>query len=352
MTEGRNPSFAYSTHQVRVVFGAGSLTQLAAELDREGLRHVLLLTTPGRARELDAVVAQLNPHLAGTYAGARPHVPAEAIQAARDVLERVEPDACLTLGGGSAIGLGKALAQKTGLPLVAIPTTYSGSEMTSIWGVTDGEVKRTGRDPAVAPRLVLYDPELTLSLPAESTAASGMNAIAHAVEAAYAPDADPVSSLLAWDAIRRLADSLTILVNSPYDRAARAEALTGAHLAGRALDMTSMGLQHKLAHVLAGSFGLPHAQAHAALLPCVVAFNATAAPEAMDRIAAALGTDDAVSGIAELAKVLKIKSLRELGFNAAMIPRAAALATQAAYANPRLVTEPVVRTLLESALAA
>jgi len=345
-------AFAYSTHQVRVVFGAGSLSRLAAELDREGLRHVLLLTTPGRARELDAVVAELTPHLAGTFAGARPHVPAESIQAARDVVARAQPDALLTLGGGSAIGLGKAIAQKTGLPLVAIPTTYSGSEMTSIWGVSDGDVKRTGRDPGVAPRLVIYDPELTRGLSPRTSAASGMNAIAHAVEAAYAPDGGPVSSLLAWDAIRRLADSLPVIVTAPLDMDARAEALTGAHLAGRALDQTSMGLQHKLAHVLAGSFGMPHAETHAALLPCVMAFNAPAAPQAMDAVAEALRTDDAVVGIAELVRALELPTLRELGFNEKMISRAAALAVKSGYANPRPVEEADVRSLLERALAA
>ncbi len=345
-------SFAYSTQKVRVVFGAGSAQRLADELDRDELHRVLILTTPGRAKELDGIVAQLGTRLGGTFAGARPHVPTEAIQAARDVVDRAQPDACIAFGGGSAIGLGKAIAQKTGLPLVAIPTTYSGSEMTAIWGVSDGEVKRTGRDPAIAPRLVIYDPALTLSLPPRSSAASGMNAIAHAVEASYAPDANPVSALLAWDAIRRLSDSLPVIVSDPENLEARIEAFTGAHLAGRALDMTSMGLQHKLAHVLAGSFGMPHAETHAALLPCVVAFNAPAAQEAMDMVAEGLRTDDAVAGIAELARTLETPTLHELGFNASMIPRAAALAVRSSYTNPRPVGDEDVRALLTRALAA
>lgn len=344
--------FSYDTRAVRVVFSAGALARLPGELDREGLRRVLLLTTPGRARHLDAVVSLMASRLGGTFAGARQHVPAEAVRTAMDVVARVTPDACLTMGGGSAIGMGKAIAQKTGLPLIAIPTTYSGSEMTAIWGVSDGLTKRTGRDPRVAPQLVIYDPELTYDLPAGVSAASGMNAIAHCVEAAWAPDASPVSNLLAWDGLRRLADSLPGIMKAPGDADARAEALTGAHLAGRALDMTTMGLHHRLCHVLGGSFGLPHAETHAALLPCVTAFNAAAAPEAMARIAAALRADDAVSGLVDLTRILGTPKLKDLGFTAEQIPQAASLAIATPIANPRPVDEAGVRAVLEDALSA
>ena len=343
-------NFAYATRSVRVVFRAGALADLGSELDREEHRRALLLTTPGRALNVDRLLDHLGERLAATFAGARVHVPVDAVMAAQELADRVTPDCLLTFGGGSAIGLGKAIAQKTGLPLVAIPTTYSGSEMTSIWGVTDASAKRTGRDERVAPRLVIYDPELTYDLPPEVSAASGMNAIAHAVESAWAPDASPVSELLAWDAIRRLGDNLPLLCDDPHDPVARAGALLGAHLAGRSLDMTTMGLHHKLCHVLGGSFGMPHAATHAALLPCVVAWNAGAAPDAMARIAAALRTEDAVEGLLLLRELLKTPTLRELGFNAAMIPRAAALAATGRVPNPRPVTEDGVRYVLESAL--
>ena len=344
-------NFRYETRAVRVIFRVGAAADLPGELDRDELRRVLLLTTPGRAHTLDAIIEGLGERLAATYAGARVHVPTDAVMAAQDLADRVRPDVLVTFGGGSAIGLGKAIAQKTGLPLVAVPTTYSGSEMTSIWGVTDAGAKRTGRDHRVAPRLVIYDPELTYDLPPTVSAVSGMNAIAHAVESAWAPDASPVSELLAWDAIRRLSDNLPLLRDMPRDPDARAGAFLGAHLAGRTLDMTTMGLHHRLCHVLGGSFGMPHAGTHAALLPCVAAFNAGSAPEAMVRIAAALRTEDAVAGLADLTRQLETPTLRELGFNASMIPRAAALAASGNVTNPRPVTEEGVRYVLESALA-
>jgi maleylacetate reductase len=344
-------SFTYATHDVRVVFGAGVLATLPAELERRGMRRVVLITTPGRPADREAVAALLGERLAGQCAGAMPHVPHEVVREAHPVVVRARPDALLALGGGSAIGLCKALALETGLPLAAIPTTYSGSEMTSVWGISDGQAKRTGRDPRVAPRLVIYDPELTYGLPPEVSAASGMNAIAHCVEAAYAHDAGPVSSLFASDGLRRLAESLPVIMASPRDPDARADALAGAHLAGRALDLTSMGLHHKLAHVLGGSFGLPHAGTHAALLPWVTAYNAPAAGAAMARIAAALRADDAVEGLLALARTLKTPTLADLGFTADMIPRAAALAAASSYPNPRPVDEPGVRSILACALA-
>lgn len=344
------PRFVYSTHAVRVVFGAGSLAELPEALDSLGLRRVLLITTPGRAHDTAALVALLGDRLVDVFAGATPQVPADIVRDLLTVVERVQPDGCLTLGGGSAIGLGKAIARATGLPLAAVPTTYSGSEMTSIWGITAGNEKQTGRDSRVAPRLVLYDPDLTLDLPPAVSAASGMNAIAHCVEALYAPDASPVSALLAEDGLRRLAASLPLVVRAPRDPAARGEALAGAHLAGRALDLTAMGLHHKLCHVLGGSFGLPHAATHAALLPYVVAFNMPAAPVAIGRVAAALGVTDAAVGLRELGRGMGTPTLAELGFTAADVPRAAALAVVGSYPNPRRVTEVEARGILARAL--
>ncbi len=340
--------FTYGTHAVRVVFGAGSLAALPLELERWGMRRVMLLSTPGRAA---GIVHALGGRHAGTFDGATMHVPREVVAAARAAVRSAGPDALLAFGGGSAIGLGKALALETDLPLAAIPTTCSGSEMTSIWGISDGGAKRTGRDPRVAPRLVVYDPALTTDVPPNVSAASGMNAVAHCVEALYAPDAGPVSTMFALDGLRRLAEHLPVIMTGPQDAGARAGALAGAHLAGRALDQTSMGLQHRLAHILGGSFGLPHAETHAALLSCVMAFNAPAAPEAMELIAAALESADAVSGVARLARELRTPNLAGLGFAEEMIPRAAALAAAGSYPNPRPVDEAGVRSILACALA-
>jgi maleylacetate reductase len=344
------PAFAYATRQVRVVFGAGTLRDLPAELEALGARRVVLVTTPGRDASTGALRELLGSRLAAVFAGARAHVPEPVVRDALETVTGAMPDAILALGGGSAIGLGKALARDTALPLAAVPTTYAGSEMTAIWGISAGGEKRTGRDPRVAPRLVVYDAALTYDLPPAVSAASGMNALAHGVEALYAVDANPLSSLLAEDGIRHLAASLPRVVRAPADAPARGEALLGAHLAGRALDLTSMGLHHKLCHVL-GGLGLPHAPTHAAILPYAAAFNAPAAPEAMARLAAALGGGGAATGLWNLGRALGMPSLAALGFTAGQIPAVAALVTQGSYPNPRSVTPQDVATLLERALA-
>ena len=343
-------NFAYVTHEVRVVFGAGAIAALPEELDRSGLGKAMLLVTPGRAPQRENIELLLGGRLAGVYAGAKLHVPVEVVADALGALERFRPESLLAFGGGSAIGLGKALAHATRLPLAAVATTYSGSEMTAVWGNSDGKAKRTFRNTEVAPRLVLYDPDLTHGLSPAVSAASGMNAIAHCVEAEYAPERGPVTSWFAMEGLRRLAASLPVVVKSPLDADARSDALFGAHLAGRALDMTSMGLEHKLAHILGGSFGLNHSEAHAALVPWVTAWNAPAAPDAMKRMAAALGSGDPGAALADLARRLGIKSLRQLGFTPGDIPRAAELATAMSFPNPRPVDAEGVRWILERAM--
>lgn len=343
-------TFSYVTHEVRVAFGAGALARLPDELDRGGFRKVMLLATPGRASHRERVGSLLGGRLAGEYTGARLHVPVEVVADARAALDRIRPGSLLALGGGSAIGLGKALAFEAGLPLAVVATTYSGSEMTAIWGTSDGTAKRTFRNTEVAPRLVVYDPDLTHGLSPAVSAASGMNAIAHCVEAEYAPEANPVTSFFAMEGLRRLARHLPTVVSSPRDVEARSGALLGAHFAGRALDMTSMGLEHKLAHILGGSFGLNHAEAHAALVPWVAAYNAPAAPEAMARVAEALGVPDAAVGLATLSRRLGIRTLGELGFPSDGIARAAEMALGLTFPNPRAVDAEGVRWILERAM--
>lgn len=345
-------SFTAEWAHVRVVFGAGAIDRIGAELDQLALGRILLVTTPGRAPGLTAIREQLGARLVGLCDRAVLHVPIDRVRDASAEAARVQADALLAIGGGSAIGLAKAVALERGIPIVAVPTTYAGSEMTGIWGVTDGDVKRTGRDARVAPRLVVYDPDLTMSLPADVSAASGMNAIAHAVEARYAAGAGPVALAAAEEAIRLLARALPIVVERPHDRDARALALGGAHAAGVALELAAMGLHHKVCHVLGGTFGLPHGPTHAVVLPHVVAFNAPAAPEAMARVAEALGADDAAAGLHALNQTLGLTAtLGALGFRAADVDRAAGLVTAAAYTNPRPVTIDDVRAILRAAMA-
>jgi len=344
-------SFTSEWSRARVVFGAGAIDRLAAELDALALARVLLVTTPGRARDVAMLRSKLGNRIARVADNAALHVPIDRVRAAVAQVDEVRPDALIAFGGGSATGLAKAIALDRPLPIVAVPTTYACSEMTSIWGITDGAQKRTGRNPAVAPRLIIYDPQLTVSLPVPVSAASGMNAVAHAVEAMYAPHVSPIAVAAADDALRSLSRGLPAVTARPDSIDARALALRGAHAAGVALELAAMGLHHKICHVLGGTFGLPHAPTHAALLPRVVAFNTPAAPAAMVRIADAISADDAAIGLATLNRTLGLTmSLGALGLRREDIDRAADLVVAAAYANPRSASREDVRDLLREAL--
>ena len=335
---------------MRVLFGAGSIAQLAAEVEKLGAKRVLVLSTPGRSGSVRKVAQSLGARLAGIYAKAAMHVPVEVAEDARRVAGDLGADCCISVGGGSTTGLGKAIALTSGLPVIAVPTTYSGSEMTTILGMTEGGRKKTLRDPRVLPRTVIYDPELTLGLPVRTSAASGMNAIAHCVEALYAADGNPVNSLQAEEGIRALAAALPQVVQAPHDMAARSGALYGAWLAGVAFATTGMGLHHKLCHVLGGTFNLPHAETHSIVLPHAARYNRDAAPEAMARIARALGAKDAPLGLYDLEARLGLElRLAALGMPREGLERAARIATESPYPNPRVVDYAGVLSLLEDA---
>lgn len=284
------PAPVLEDRTVRVVFGVGSLGRVASEARMLGSR-IMIISGRHEADAAAAVSAQLGDDLAWRIPEAVQHVPVAAVARALEAALDVTAGVLVTIGGGSATGLAKAIARDSGLPIVAVPTTYAGSEMTPIWGQSDQSGKTTGRDSQVLPRVAVYDPTLTRSMPAELTAASGMNALAHAVESLYAPDCTPESSEIAEEAIRTLVRGLPRAVRQPDDLQSRTETLRGAWLAGWALGSTTMGLHHKLAHVLGGTYQLPHAAVHSVLLPHVAAFNASAAPGAFGRAADALGVD-------------------------------------------------------------
>ncbi len=345
-------AFTYTALPARVVFGAGAVAQLAAEVEKLGGKRALVLSTPGRAASVQQVTASLGARFAGLYGNAVMHTPIEVAQDARRVARELGADCCVAVGGGSTIGLGKAIALTTGLPVLAVPTTYSGSEMTPIQGFTEGGVKRTQRDAKMLPKTVIYDPELTLGLPPAISAASGMNAIAHCVEAMYARDANPIVSLMAEEGIRALAESLPIIIRNPKNLEARSEALYGAWLAGVSLGAVGMALHHKLCHTLGGTWNLPHAETHSIVLPHAARYNRDAAPEAMARIARALGAKDAPTGLYDLELKLGLKmKLADLGMQAIDLERAAQLATQAPYPNPAVIEYAQVLELLKNAFA-
>jgi len=340
------------THDVlpqRVVFAAGALARLGEETERLGLSRALVVATPGSGERLgQKILEALGARAAGLHAQAVIHVPKAIAEAGLAAARGAKADGLVAAGGGSAIGLAKAIARETGLPIIAIPTTYSGSETTSIFGITDGARKVTGRDAKVMPRTIIYDPELTLGLPAAVSAASGMNAIAHCVESFWADGRTPVTLALASEAMRRFAKNLPAVVANGADRDARGECLIAAWLSGTVLSVSN-GLQHKLAHVL-GGLGLPHAEAHAVILPHVTRFNLAAAPEAKARLAEALGSGDPAASVAAMLKQFPIpQRLRDIGFDAGKTEFVAGEIAAQAIKSPRPVSAAEVHELLQSA---
>ncbi|MHC8287180.1 maleylacetate reductase [Pseudomonas sp. XS1P51] len=347
-------AFIYQGTPTRVIFGAGKLASLSDEIQRLGARRALILTTPEQQELGEQVARLLGDRSAGVYPQAVMHVPLETAQAAREEAVRREADCCVAVGGGSTIGLGKAIAMDSGLPILAVPTTYAGSEMTPIYGLTENRLKKTGRDPRVLPKTVIYDPELTLTLPVGMSACSGMNAMAHAIEALYAEDANPVISLMAEESIRALAQALPKIVDDPQNVEARGQALQGAWLAGICLGSVGMAIHHKLCHTLGGTFNLPHAQAHAIVLPHAAHYNRRAAAEPLRRAARALGgeqADEVGPLLYELNRRLGIPlALVEFGFPEHGPAEAASIACASPYYNPRPFEQDAIEALLTRAL--
>ena len=331
--------FVYNGQPARVVFGPGSLVHLEREIDLLGAKRALVLSTPGQAHLAEMVAARLGPRTAGVFARAVMHVPIETAQEAREEARRLQADCAIAIGGGSTTGLGKAIAMESGLPILAIPTTYAGSEMTTVYGITEAGVKKTGKDPRVLPRTVIYDPELTFKLPVVLSVTSGMNAIAHAAEGLYGKDTNPVMNLMAEEGIRSMAKALPAIRRQPDDVSARGDAMYGAWLCGMVMSNVGMALHHKLCHTLGGSFGLSHAEVHTVVLPQALAFNAVAAPQAMLRIENALGVAGRTSAAAGLFDLAKDNggpvALKDIGMKAADLDKAADIAVSNPYWNPR-----------------
>ena len=346
-------NFIYTAQPARVVFGAGSLAHLAREIDGLGKNRALVLCTPDQRADADRVADLLGARCAGVFDGAVMHVPIEVARQAQAVARQLGADCAVAIGGGSTTGLGKAIALDSGLPILAIPTTYAGSEMTPIYGITEGGIKKTGKDSRVLPRVVIYDPELTLGLPVGMSVTSAINAIAHAAEGLYATDGNPVMSLMACEGISALARALPLISNNPRHPEGRADALYGAWLCGTVLGNVGMALHHKLCHTLGGSFDLPHAETHTVVLPHALAYNAAAAPAAMRAVVGALGGasgSSAAQAVFDLAQRSGAPlALSALGLRAADLDKACDMAMQNQYPNPRLLEHQALRQLLQNA---
>ena len=345
-------SFTYTQLPGRVVFGVGAIDHLPREIELLGATRALVLSTPEQKAQAEDVAKRLGTRCAGMFPRAAMHVPIEIARAARDEAKRLGADCAVAIGGGSTTGLGKAIALESALPILAIPTTYAGSEMTPIYGLTEGGLKKTGRDRKVLPKTVIYDPTLTLGLPVGLSVTSGFNAIAHAAEGLYAEDANPIMSLMAEDGIRALAHGLPVIVKNPKDLEARSECLYGAWLCGAVLGAVGMALHHKLCHVLGGTWNLPHAETHTVVLPHALGYNADSALDAMRRIERALGAPHAAQGVYDLMKSLGAPlALKDIGMQEAELDRAAELATTAPYFNPRPIDRQGIRALLDNAFS-
>jgi maleylacetate reductase len=343
--------FLYEAQPSRVLFGPGRLAELPAEVDRLGVKRVMVVTTPQQRSTGDQLRVLLGARAAAVFDGAVMHTPTDVTAAALEVLTARHCDALVALGGGSTIGLSKALALRTGLPQIVVPTTYAGSEVTPILGETADGVKVTQRSSKLLPQVVIYDVQQTLSLPVALSASSGLNAIAHAAEALYTRDSNPIISLMAKEGIAALARSLPGIVAAPTNLVDRGDAQYGAWLCGICLGAVGMALHHKLCHVLGGTFNLPHAETHAIVLPHALAYNSLAAPEAMEAIRNALGTREAPwTRLHALLHELGLPSaLRDIGMPADGLSRALELVLRDSYWNPRPMEAGALERLLACA---
>lgn len=345
--------FVYTSSPSRVVFGSGALNRVAEEIDLLGVSKVLVLSTSGQVKRAEHIVDLLGQRAVGLYSKAVMHVPLETANEALSESKRLGADCAVAIGGGSTIGLAKAIALKSTVadfPIIAIPSTYAGSEMTSIYGFTEGGVKTTGKDPRVLPRTVIYDPDLSLSLAFKLTLTSGMNAIAHAVEGLYAREGNPVMNLMAEEGIHVIASEFSRLKADPANLEARSSILYGAWLCGTVLGNVGMALHHKLCHTLGGAFNLSHAEVHTVMLPHSIAYNASVIPEAMVIMCRALDTGSPASCLQKLARENGAAiSLRDLGLPETDLDRAADLAVAKPYWNPRPVERASIRELLQNA---
>jgi maleylacetate reductase len=343
-------SFSYNQLPGRVVFGVGALDHLQREIELLGASRALVLSTLEQKAQAEDIAGRLGQRCVGIFPRAVMHVPIETAREARAQAGRLGADCVVAIGGGSTTGLGKAIALESALPILAIPTTYAGSEMTPIYGLTEAGIKKVGRDRNVLPKTVIYDPSLSVSLPVGLSVTSGFNAIAHAAEALYAQDNNPVSRIMAEEGIRALAQGLPRVAQNPADLAARGDCLYGAWLCGAVLGSVGMALHHKVCHVLGGTWNLPHAETHTVILPHALAYNYAAAPAAMKQVERAINAPHAAQGIYDLIKGLGAPvALKDVGMREADLDRAADLATQAPYFNPRPVERDGIRKLLDDA---
>lgn len=344
--------FEANSAAVRVRFGAGLRHDIEAEIRRLGSSRALVLSTPPQADSAMDMAAKLNGCAAGIYTKATMHTPVGVTEDAIVHAKSVDADCLVALGGGSTTGLGKAIAFQTDLPQIVIPTTYAGSEATAILGQTENGIKTTITDPKVQPEVILYDAELVATLPVAMTVTSALNAMAHAAEALYAVNRNPISTMLAIEGLAAFKTALPKVIENPDDIDARGQTLYGAWLCGTVLGQVGMALHHKLCHTLGGSFNLPHAETHAIVLPHAIAYNARAVADQLQPICDIFGGTNAGASLHAFAQSVGAPvALKDLGFRENDLGKAAELATSKPYTNPRPVEREAIAELLQAAWA-
>ncbi|UXN57380.1 maleylacetate reductase [Phyllobacterium zundukense] len=342
--------FTYKGTIPRIVFGVGTISQVAEELHGLGRQKALVLSTPFQEKEAQRLVEQLGSVCVGVFSGAMMHTPVDVTIEALRVFADAGADCVISLGGGSTIGLGKAIAYRTDTPQLVIATTYAGSEVTPILGQTENGIKTTVRDASILPETVIYDPELTYNLPVKMTVTSGLNAMAHAVEGLYAQDRNPVSSMMAMEGIAALHKALPAIIGAPRDPTARTDALYGSWLCGVVLGAVGMALHHKICHTLGGSFDLPHSETHAILLPHTVAYTEGAVPHLLEPVADLMRTDHASTGLYDFAHSIGAPTrLKDFGLATEDLDKATDVAMRNPYWNPRPLEATAIREMLQMA---
>ncbi|API57705.1 maleylacetate reductase (plasmid) [Rhizobium leguminosarum] len=342
--------FTFDSTIPRIVFGVGSLSKVSEELGRLGRSRALVLSTPHQENDARALATALGPRAVGAFSGAVMHTPVDVTAAALARFNGSGADCIVSLGGGSTIGLGKAIALRNNAPQLVVATTYAGSEVTPILGQTENGIKTTIRTSSVLPKTVIYDPELTFGLPVPMSVTSGLNAMAHAIEGLYAQDRNPIASLMGMEGLAALRRALPTIVRSPRDPLARADALYGSGLCGVVLGAVGMSLHHKLCHTLGGTFDLPHAETHAILLPHTVSYTEQAVPELLAPVARLFGSPRASTGLHDFTLSIGAPMrLRDLGVTADDLDRATALALSNPYWSPRPLEAGGIRSLLQNA---
>lgn len=334
----------------RVRFGADARYALADEIAALGCQRALILSTASQSSVAEDIIRLCGAAAAGRFSGAVMHTPVEISERATDYAKKINADILVAVGGGSTIGLSKAIALRTGLPQIVLPVTYAGSEATAILGQTENGIKSTLTSPLVKPEVIIYDINLAATLPLKVAIPSAMNALAHAAEGLYARDNSPLSSLMAVEGLRAFRKALPRVVEDPKDPDARGEALYGAWLCGSVLGQVGMALHHKLCHTLGGSFNLPHAETHSVILPHAIHYNAAAVPEMLTPVSEIFANASPGIALYDFAKKMAAPlALRDLGLQASDLDRAVEIALAKPYWNPRPVERKPLREMLQAA---